>query len=178
MRHTSAHRRQLHSFSYSLDMRHQCTSTTVTFFLLLIHKNNVMQTCLSHSRWLAYYFNWRDVFIDVATTSDEHADEADCHRNYAVRMSGPHPSYGKWQGTRYFHLFSDSNFGAHRSRVSCIKGTPVGAKRPGREADHSPAPGTDVHSEWSNNFITRVWLHDVYRNYYTLLQLCETWSML
>jgi hypothetical protein len=159
-------------------MRHQCISTTVTFFLLLINKNSLTQTSLAHSRWLAYYFNWRDVFLDVATTSDEHADEADCHRNYEVGISGPHPSYGKWQGTRYFCLFSDSNFGAYRSRVSCIKDTPVGVKRLGPEADHSPAPSTDVNSEWSNNFTTHIWLHGVYRHCYTLLWLCETWSML
>jgi len=88
-----------------------------------------------------------DVFLDVATTSDKHADEADCHRNNEVRISSPHSSYGKWQGIRYFYLFSDSNSGAHRSRVSCIKGTPVGVKRPGRKADHSPAPSTNVNSE-------------------------------
>jgi len=159
-------------------MRHHCISNTGTFFLLLINKNNLTQTCLAHSIWLAYYFNWRDVILDVATTSDENADEADCHRNDALRISGPQPSYGKWQGTKYFHLFSDSKSGAHRSRVSCIKGTPVGVKRPGRETDHWPALGTDVNSEWSNNFTTHIGLHDVYRNYYTLLWLCEAWSML
>jgi hypothetical protein len=136
-------------------MRHQCISTTVTFFLLLINKNNLTQTCLAHSRWLACDFNLTDVLLDVASTSDEHADEAGCHRNYAVRMSGSHQSYGKWQGTRHFYLFSDSNPGAHCSRVSCIKGTPVGVKRLGREAYHSPAPSTDVNSEWSNNFTTQ-----------------------
>jgi hypothetical protein len=89
-------------------MRHQCISTTVTFFLLLINKNNLTQTGLAHSRRLAYYFNWRDVFLDVATTSGEHADQANFYRNYAVRLLGPHLSYGKWQGTRYFYLFSNS----------------------------------------------------------------------
>jgi hypothetical protein len=132
-----------------------------------------MQTSLAHSRWLACYFNWRDVFLDVAATSDDHVDEADCDRNYAVRMSAPRPRCGKSQGTRYFYLFSDSNSGAHGSRVSRVKGTPVGVKRPGREADHC----ADGNSEWSNNFTTHIWLHDVYRNYYTLLWLCEIWSM-
>ena len=130
------------------------------------------------------FFYWRDVFLDVATTSDEHADEADWHRNYAVRMWGPHPSHGKWQWTKHFYLFSVmsdldiTGFGAHRSRVSCTKGTPLWVKRTGREADHSPVPSTNANNECSYNFTPHIWLLDVHRNYCTALWPCGTWSML
>jgi hypothetical protein len=97
-----------------------------------------------------------NVFLDIATTSDEHAEESRlrqklCSRN-VTRMSTSElreMARGKIILT-FLRLPS-----LPQPDIVC-QGHALGVKRPGREADHSPAPTTDVNKEWRYKFTPRI----------------------
>jgi hypothetical protein len=54
--------------------------------------------------------------------------------------------------------------GSTQPPVQCVRGCFLGVKRPGVEADHSPAPNAEVKTEWSYTSASPIYLHGVDRN--------------
>jgi hypothetical protein len=101
-------------------------------------------------------------FLNVLSSGKSRDGSVGITLGYGLDERGSRVRFPTGAGNSSLHHRVQTSSGAHpASYPMCTRGSFLGVKRPGREADHSPPSSADVKNAWSYTSIPPIRLHGV-----------------